>query len=415
MRWILIVALLLVAAVGISSRNARADRGGEIQEVDQGPTGPGIARHPLFIAVRGRTSRGGPVITNATPSGYTPAQIQAYLGLSGTGSGQTIAIVDAYDDPNILSDLNNFSGQFGLPRTCGSAGADPANCFTFTKAMPQGKPRTNSGWALEIALDVEWAHAVAPKANILLVEAKTNSFSNLLSAIDYAAQSGASVISNSWGANEFSGESGYDSHCKLTNAVCTFSSGDGGNPGGYPAYNPYVVAVGGTTLNLTSAGAAVGEGAWSGSGGGVSQYEAKAAYETSYKGGAYAFTKRAIPDVSYDADPNTGFPVYDSVSYLGQSGWFKVGGTSAGAPQWAAIIAVTDQLRAGAGKGRITSSSLLASSDLYGLLGGSALYDVASGSNGACGDVCAAGAGYDAVTGLGSPRAGIDQALAAAP
>jgi subtilase family serine protease len=396
-----------VAALGFHGATATPANGVGVEEVDQGLQGPGLARHPLFIKIHNRDSHGNPLITSTTPHGYTPAQIGSYLGLAGDGSGQTIAIVDAYDDPNIISDLNTFSSTFGLPLVCGTTGANPSSCVIFTKATPQGKPSTNAGWSLEIALDVEWAHAVAPKANILLVEAASNSFSNLMGAIDYAAGHGAVVISNSYGAGEFSGETTYDAHCILTSAVCTFSTGDSGNPGGYPAYNPYVVAVGGTTLNLTSSGVVTGESAWSGSGGGVSQYEAKPAYQNS----ANPYASRGIPDVSYDADPNTGFAVYDSVTYQRQSGWFQVGGTSAGTPQWAAIIAVADQSRAASSQPRLTGASFTANTAIYALQGTSSLADITSGSNGSCGSVCAAGPGYDFVTGLGSPRSGIDTAL----
>jgi subtilase family serine protease len=411
MRVALIIAISFglfgVVALGFRHATATPASGGGVEEVDQGLQGPGLARHPLYIKIHGRDSRVTPLITSSTPRGYTPAQIRSYLGLTGDGSGQTIAIVDAYDDPNIIPDLNTFSGTFGLPLVCGTAGANASSCLNITKAMPQGQPATNAGWSLEIALDVEWAHAVAPKASILLVEAASNSFSNLMGAIDYAASHGAAVISNSYGAGEFSGETTYDSHCILSSAVCTFSTGDSGNPGGYPAYNPYVVAVGGTTLNLTSSGAVSGESAWSGSGGGVSQYEARPSYQTSVSSSA----RRGIPDVSYDADPNTGFAVYDSVTYQGQSGWFQIGGTSAGAPQWAAIIAVADQLRAASSQPRLTGASFAANTAIYALQGASALADITSGSNGSCGSVCTASPGYDFVTGLGSPRTGIDAAL----
>jgi len=411
MRFVLFIAisfgLVGVATLGFSRATATPATGAGVEEVDQGLQGPGLARHPLFIKIHGRDSRGNPLVTSTTPHGYNPAQIGAYLGLTGDGSGQTIAIVDAYDDPNIIPDLNTFSSTFGLPLVCGTTGANASSCVNFTKATPQGTTSTNSGWALEISLDVEWAHAVAPKANILLVEAASNSFSNLMGAIDYAASHGAAVISNSYGAGEFSGEATYDSHCVLSSAVCTFSTGDSGNPGGYPAYNPYVVAVGGTTLNLTSSGAVTGESAWSGSGGGVSQYETRPSYQTSVN----SYARRGIPDVSYDADPNTGFPVYDSVTYQGQSGWFQVGGTSAGAPQWAAIIAVADQLRVASSQPRLTGASFAANTVIYTLQGTSVLADITSGSNGSCGAVCTAGAGYDFVTGLGSPRMGIDSAL----
>jgi len=409
---IVVGALLTVAA---ERRDAAAVERGESQEVEQQLPDRTFARHPLFMGVHGRSAGNAPLLTNTTPRGYTPAQVRASLGLTGDGSGQTIAIVDAYDHPSIVSDVNVFSSTFGLPMVCGTAGASPSNCFNFTKATPQGKTRADAGWALEIALDVQWAHAVAPKADILLVETKSNSLSNLFSGIDYAAQHGASVISNSWGATEFTGEAMYDNRCKLAAAVCTFSSGDAGNPGLYPAYSPYVVAVGGTTLSMTGTGAIASEVGWSGSGGGVSLYEAATAYQTLYNGAAYPFTKRAIPDVSYNGDPNTGVAVYNSVPYQNQSGWFQLGGTSAGAPQWAAIIAVGNQLRAAGGKAPLGAESLQASRALYSQAAAGALYDVQYGSNGACGGVCGASAGYDAVTGLGSPRAGIDVALASAP
>jgi subtilase family serine protease len=412
---LLIVGTALSLAVGWYRSAAAEDGAASEEEVEQHLPGTDFARHPLFIKVHGRSAGGGPVITNATPLGYTPAQVQASLGLTGDGSGQTIAVVDAYDHPSILSDVNAFSSAFGLPLVCGTPGADALNCFKLTKATPQGKTRADAGWALEIALDVEWAHAVAPKAAVLLVEAKTNSFTNLFGAIDYAAQQGAAVISNSWGATEFASELSYDSRCRLAAAVCTFASGDVGNPGLYPAYSPYAVAVGGTTLALTSTGAVTSETAWSGSGGGVSLYEQPTAYQTSYKNGPFAFARRAIPDVSYNGNPSTGVAVYDSVPYQGQAGWFQVGGTSAGAPQWAAVIAVADQLRSASGKGPMSSYSLQASTSLYSLLGASSLFDIQWGSNGSCGAVCVAAAGYDAVAGLGSPRPGVDTGLASAP
>ena len=404
-RIVLALAVFVALAAGALHARAAPRQERDSEEVDQEPARIGFARHPLVLLVRGRDATGAPLVTSLAPSGYTPAQIDSYLGLSGDGTGQTIAIVDAYDDPNVTPDLNTFSAQFGLPRVCGTAGADPANCFNFSVAKPQGQPLLDSGWALEISLDVQWAHAVAPKATILLVEAASNSNGNLLSAIDYAAQHGASVISNSWGEPEFSGQTGVDGHCNLAAAVCTASSGDGGNPGGWPAYDPYVVAVGGTTLVLGGGGSVTSESAWSGSGGGVSQFEPRPGYQASVNPN----THRSMPDVSYDADPNTGFPVYDSVKYRGQTGWFQLGGTSAGAPQWAAIIAAADQLRAAVGQPPLVADSFQAHSSIYGMSG---LADIISGSNGACGSVCDAHAGFDYVTGLGSPRGGIDAALA---
>ncbi len=356
----------------------------------------------------GRDSQNLPIFARATKpaAAYGSGQIRGYLNLTGDGSGQTIAIVDAYDDPNIESDVNTFSSQMGLVPTC-SGGNTPPSCFNFTKVYAQGsKPNTDSGWALEIALDVQWAHAVAPQASIMLVEAANSNYSNLFAAIDYATSHGASVISNSWGSTEFGGETSFDVHCQVV--LCTFSSGDHGNPGGYPAYNPSVIAVGGTTLTL-SGSTIVSETAWSGSGGGVSNYEPRPSYQDPFN----THTNRGMPDVSYDADPNTGFLVYDSVPYgvRGDTGWFGVGGTSAGAPQWAAIIADADQLRAANSQSPLSPANFMASSAIYSLAGSPVLYDVTSGTNGSCGSVCTAGSGYDFVTGLGSPRSGIDAAL----
>src|SRR5262249_10492887 len=153
-------------------------------------------------------------------------------------------------------------------------------------------PATDAGWAVETSLDVEWAHAVAPGASILLVEATSSAFSNLDTAISYAAkQSAVTVISNSWGSPEVSGETNYAPYCKQSAKVCVFAAGDSGNPGMYPADNPYVVAVGGTTLQLDAGGAVLSETAWAGSGGGVSKYEKKPSYQSSVNATSY----RGIP------------------------------------------------------------------------------------------------------------------------
>ena len=398
-------------AAGPSSPPGPAGAHGPSVTVDP-PKADGDMHHPLVLETNLANGNVTPLITSGAPLGYTPAQIKSYLGLTGTGSGQTIAIVAAYNAPTIAADLATFDTTFGLP-------APPS----FKKVSQTGSttslPATDAGWALEASLDVEWAHAVAPAASLLLVEASSSSLSNLDTAISYASkQTGVSVISNSWGsAGEISGETTMDTYCKLTKAVCVFSSGDNGNPGGYPAYNPYVISVGGTTLWLSTTNgvtSVTSEAAWSGSGGGVSVYETKPAYQS-----ALPFAKRTVPDVSYDADPTTGFAVYDSTTYNGSSGWFQMGGTSAGAPQWAGIIAAADQLRVTARKAVLAAYSTASTNPMpadkavYSVT--SNLSDVTSGSaNGSC-SVCTVTVGYDAVTGLGSPRAGIDSALAATP
>ena len=382
--------------------------------VDVDPPRPdGMMHHPLLLQTHPDAITAVPLVTSTTPAGYTPTTVKKYLGLTNTGSGQTIAIVTAYNDPTIAADLATFDSTYGL--------SAPAS---FKKISQTGStstlPATDAGWALETSLDVEWAHAIAPGAAILLVEAKDSSLANLDTAIAYAAkQTGVSVISNSWGAaGEISGETTTDSYCKLTKAICVFASGDAGNPGGYPAYNPYVLSVGGTTLNLatstTGAVSVSGETSWGGTGGGVSVYEARPSYQSKLP-----FTMRSIPDVSYDADPATGFAVYDSTPYNGSSGWFQMGGTSAGAPQWAGIVAVADQIRKNSRKNPLaawnsTTNAMPAGSTVYALTSG--LTDITSGaSNGSCGSICSVAVGYDALTGLGSPRPGIDVALAAAP
>ncbi len=185
--------------------------------------------------------------------------------MTGTGAGTTIAIVDAYDDPNIANDLHQFDVAFGLP--------DP----TFTKENETGGttlPAGNKGWATEIALDVEWAHAIAPGANILLVEANSSSMSDLMTAVNTARNApGVVAVSMSWGGSEFSSETSYDSDFTTpaghTGVSFFVSSGDDGAPASYPATSPNVVSVGGTSLYLNGTSYS-SESAWSGSGGGLS-------------------------------------------------------------------------------------------------------------------------------------------------
>ncbi|MDP9433787.1 MAG: S53 family peptidase [Actinomycetota bacterium] len=361
----------------------------------------GGVRHPLRLRVLGRTPDGSPLLATSETSGYTPAEVRAYLGLTGTGAGQTIAIVTAYDAPNVAKDLAVFDDAFDLP-------APPS----FRKVNQSGGtkyPKVDAGWALEAALDVQWAHAVAPAASILLVEASSSSLTNLLTAVSYATkQPGVTVVSGSFGTPQFAKQTGHDSKCRLTTGVCVFASGDEGNPGTYPAANPYALAVGGTSLLLGAAGEVDTEVAWSDSGGGVSPYAAKPAYQD----GVTTATRRTLPDVSYSGDPATGFAVYSSTPVDGQSGWFQMGGTSAGAPQWAGVVAVANQLRKGAGKGPLVATTSTGASPLHtALYRSGALGDITSGSNGDCGAVCTAGPGFDAVTGLGSPRRGLDVVL----
>jgi len=245
---------------------------------------------------------------------------------------------------------------------------------------------------------VEWAHAVAPGAKILLVEARSGNLGDLITAADYARQQpGVSVVSMSWGTFEFAVEQAYDGHF-LGGVPFVAASGDSGDPGFYPAASPRVTGVGGTTLSLDSNGDYAGETAWSGSGGGISTVETVPLYQVPFQSSG----RRGFPDVAYNADPNSGFAVYDSYGF---GGWIQVGGTSAGAPQWAALIAIANSMRVQAHKLPLTR----ANDTLYNAanaLSYSANYnDITTGTNGTCGVVCITGPGYDFVTGVGSPRA----------
>lgn len=328
------------------------------------------------------------------PSGYGPAQLAAAYGVAGLSGGhRIIGIVDAYDHPNIKSDLDVYSAQFGIPTlpTCiGAIASSTVPCFKKTDQNGGTHyPFVNTGWALEIALDVEAAHAVCQDCSILLVEAASNSFNNLLTAIDRAATLGAKVISNSWGANEFSSQLAYDWRLNKPGVALTFSSGDSGYGVEYPAASQYVTAVGGTSLTMNGL-VYGGEAAWSGAGSGCSLYENKPAWQTDS-----ACAKRTVADVSADADPSTGAAVYDSVRYQGQRGWFQVGGTSLSSPIVAAVYALSGNTNGSA-------------SQLPYSLGNTAtnLHDVTTGSNGFCGGLylCTSGPGFDGPTGLGTPN-----------
>jgi hypothetical protein len=347
-----------------------------------------------------------------TPPGYSPAQMNAYLGLTGDGKGQTIAIVDAYDDPNIASDAEVFSQQYGLPGVCGAGGAQ-GDCFTLDVRQQSATAGVDNGyWAVETSLDVEWAHAIAPDATIELFEAKDATSASLFGEVAAAEATRPDAVSISWGysGGEFSDEAYYDHFCAVRSTVCVVATGDEGHPGSYPADSPATLAVGGTTLNLNADGSVASEQAWAGSGGGQSWVEREPAYQRQ----AQSSGMRQIPDVAFDADPNTGVAMFDSVPYFGQAGWWLIGGTSLGAPSWSAILADADQLRAQHGEPQLTAAGYAVQKALYSLPA-SVLAPVTTGpDNGFCPLGCAPSAGYDEITGLGSPRPGIDTALAAA-
>jgi fibronectin type 3 domain-containing protein len=331
------------------------------------------------------TNSGGLPLAGSSPaaSALGPGQFHSAYNLPTTAPNtQTIGIVDAYDDPNVANDLTTFDNYYGLA-------APPS----FRKVNQSGGttsyPAANSGWALEISLDVEMAHAICQNCNILLVEATSNSLANLGAAENEAVKLGATVISNSWGASEYSSETSDEtSYFKHAGVAITASAGDGGYGVEFPAASQYVTAVGGTTLTVNANGSYGGETVWSGTGSGCSTYEPKPQWQTDT-----GCSHRTVNDVAADADPNTGAAVYDTVTYDGQSGWFQVGGTSLASPLIAAVYAL-----AGNPSGVTYGSSPYSAT--------SQLHDVTSGSDGSCGGsyLCTARVGYDGPTGLGTPN-----------
>ena len=380
-RWRSIVRLMVLSVATLGALSVAAAAGGANANANYHAVCPAAFAATHCYAEVVTDSNGNPA-ASTSPTGLSPSTIKSVYvfptSLS-AGAGETIGIVDAYDDPTAESDLNVFSSQYGLP-ACTTANG----CFSkVNQTGGTSYPRSNAGWALEISLDIEWAHAIAPGAKILLVEASSNSFTNLLAAEDYA-KTHAQYVSNSWGGSEFSSEASYDSHFLESGVSFFVSSGDAGLPAEYPSASPNVISVGGTTLNfLRNTGQFLSETGWSGSGGGCSAYETANPAQSSFSqyGQVNCGGKRATPDVSLDADPNSGVSVYDSTRYQGQSGWFTVGGTSASSPMWAARSADA---------GAVVNASYVYGSNIV-------YRDITSGSNGASALV-----GYDLVTGRGS-------------
>lgn len=372
--FVAIAASVIALASSLIASNANAvGQGAEHRAVCGNPSPDSVRCHSQVIVGNDHVTP----FASTSPSGLSPAQIESAYGFSTSstiGAGKTIAIVDAYDDPTAEKDLGVFSTQFGLPACTTANGC-------FTKVNQTGGttyPKANSGWALEISLDIQWAHAIAPGATILLVEAKSASYSDLLAAEDYASAH-ATYVSNSWGASESSGEAAYDSHFATTGVSYFVSSGDSGLPAQYPSSSPNVISVGGTKLTFNADGSLNSETGWTSGGGGCSAYESATPAQAAFE--SLCGTKRATPDVSLDADPASGVSVYDSTRYNGQSGWYVVGGTSASSPMWAA--------RSADSGAQVNSAYVYASNVTY--------RDITSGGNSAG---CLVG--YDLCSGRGS-------------
>ncbi len=400
-------ALIVMAAclLSMSASGARADVTVSEQRVtvpaEKRVTGgpEGWRATPHYRVNKAAAAPGGARPEYITGQGYEPAQILAAYGISGTGAGQTVAIVDACGSPGIAADLAAFNSAYGLP-------AATLNIIPVSGTYNDCSGGNATSWAFETSLDVEWVHALAPEATIDLVVASSDYFSDLFTAVQYAGQSlHAQVVSMSWGGTEFSYERYFGYIFENPGTVFVASGGDAGSGTEYPATSPDVVAVGGTSLYLQPGTGTLKwpEVAWEDSGGGPSQFEAKPRYQTAF--GIPGTAKRCIPDVAFAGDPYTGVLVYDS-NYDPSSGnvWI-VGGTSLSAQCWAAIIALADQGRAAAKLAPLTDGH----NALYQLAGTRKRYnrhgfyrDITWGYNGNY----AATRGYDFVTGLGSPLAG---------
>ena len=375
-----------------------------------------------------------PLATTIVGQVHTPAQIRAAYGLpalpavgaaisasvaASLGAGQTIYLADAYHDATALSDLNAFSTRFGLP-TCTNVAiaataklplaAAPAKCTfstvysTTTGTLTTVAPAYNATWAPESKLDVQWAHAIAPLARIVLIEMPSSMSNAVLGANTLAGKMGPGVVSMSFGSAEAGWAPSTDSYFKGTGMTYVAAAGDSGTQVLWPAVSPNVVAVGGTSLNWSGAGTRY-EAAWLKSGGGLSAYEALPAWQsgvTAAGGGALA--RRAVPDVAFNANPSTG--EYVALTLPGSATvWSAYGGTSIAAPQWAGVIAVANAMRVANAKPVLGDIHTLLYKSIAAVPGtyAAAMGDVVDGTNGTCA-TCRAGVGFDQATGWGTPN-----------
>ena len=384
--WLLVVSLAGMLPLLAQNQNSQGDDQGGVLIPGSSIENPGD---------QGKNSHTNHVIhfsgkpQGATPSGFSPSQLATAYGLGTSmilGSRRTIAIVDAYDYPTAENDLNVFSSQWGLPPCTTKNG-----CFKLVYATGK-QPKANCGWAQEAALDIEWAHAMAPGAKIVLVEAASNSNADLFAAVDIATQAvvagGDGVVSMSWGGSESSSETLYETHFNgSANVIYFAASGDTGGKMIYPGTSPYVVSAGGTSLKLNSNNQILSETGWSGSGGGTSPYFHRPDYQNSIS--SIVGTQRGVPDFSFVADPYTGVSVYDSTRCTGMQGWMVFGGTSVSSPSLAGIVTAASPASS-------TTSEL---GNIYSGLGNANDFnDITSGTAGQY----SATKGWDFVTGVGS-------------
>lgn len=390
----------------------------------------------LALSASDGEGRAAPLAAGSTVSTYTPAQIRAAYGLPALpaagvkptaaqiaqmGGGQTLYIVNAHHNPNVAAELAAFNQKFGLP-TCTTkaiaataalplAAASASACelsvvyATPTGTMKTAAPAYDAGWATEIALDVQWAHATAPLARIVLIEAVDASLNSLLGAIKLANAMGPGVVSMSFGATEGNWTASVDAAFTAARMTYLAATGDSGASVSWPSVSTNVVAVGGTTLTYGGTGTR-SEVAWSGTGGGTSAYTLVPAYQNNKVPGLGTVARRTVADVAFNADPSSG--QYTAVMKPGSTtvNWLSVGGTSLSTPQWAGLVAIANALRAQSAKAALGAPHAL----LYGPIAGTpgtyagAFADITRGGHGSC-TTCTARVGYDPLTGLGTPNA----------
>jgi kumamolisin len=384
------VVTILLACTALVSGQVRAGTGIYPASSIEQPEDIGVRMHTNYIFY----APTGSIVPAAQPAGETPASLGCVYGLvsnpvSGcpvigttqvpTGGSGVIVIVDAYDYPSAAADLATFSTTFGLPQA------------NFSVQYASGRKPTNgcrSGWQGEESLDIEWAHAMAPNAQIVLMEASSASNSALYSAVQaansyIAAHGGKGEVSMSWGGSETSGEASSDHYFTQAGVVYFASSGD--SPGViYPSSSVNVVSAGGTQVNRNSNGAYTNQTAWSDGGGGASKYEARPSFQNAIQ--SIVGSKRGTPDLSFDASGGSPVAVYNSNCY---GGWLEVYGTSVASPSLAGIINSA---------GSFNTSSNAENTVIYSNMGFSSYFtDITSGS---CGTHSAA-AGWDFCTGVG--------------
>jgi len=389
-------AVLALAAGSAAAAAASTASTPGIERACSAPAGPDYAQCLVLVRTGLATRKG--VTPDVTPAGYGPSSLQAAYNLTlaaaAAGTGQTVALVDAYDDPDAESDLAVYRAQYGLP-PCTTANGCFAKVNEEGEASPLPAAAGTTGWATEESLDLDVVSAICPNCHILLVEANSPYLDDLGTAVDSAVSLGARFVSNSYAAPEASGDSAYNAYYDHPGVAVTAAAGDSGYGVEYPAASPYVTAVGGTELTAdASAARGWAEQVWGdgasgtdgdGTGSGCSAYEAKPSWQTDT-----GCAGRTVADVAADADPDTGAAIYDSYD---QSGWLEVGGTSEAAP----IIAATYALAGAPGAGDNPAE--------YPYEHTGELYDVATGSNGTCSPsyLCNGGPGYNGPAGNGTP------------